>query len=392
MTTIKFTDPFFAKAITDISVNHTLSFTPNQLFYLLDKRLSKKHFGGGYTGCYIFLAILLAILFSLFISPILGSSSILVGILLYNVIWISLLISQSKSKQVNNDTRKAITKDLQFVGVITLISGIIISLILNSFFVFVISVIAGMLSIYLGIKQRNLPRLPEEFVITQDQFQAWINRWQEINGSITKMLPLPDENTSTAEISPDVTAYSFDRLIVCDRANIAQFLIANNFHFENNCAILSVTGYPQSIFNTTMEMLQRNSDLKVYAFHDCSPKGMMLMHHLRTSPKWFANSNLTIVDIGLTPKQILSTKRGMFIRNSSESAQAAQQLSEEVRSLPGEELQWLQVGNFVELESFPPQKLIQILRQGIANTSNLDLADDTGYDSGVLIYGVDSFG
>jgi DNA-directed RNA polymerase subunit RPC12/RpoP len=34
----KITDPLFAKAIADVSVNDTLFFTPRQLFYLLDQR------------------------------------------------------------------------------------------------------------------------------------------------------------------------------------------------------------------------------------------------------------------------------------------------------------------------------------------------------------------
>ena len=54
------------------------------------------------------------------------------------------------------------------------------------------------------------------------------------------MLPLPREESTPIAINPDVSAYSFDRLVVCDSAIIAQFLIANNFHFENNCAVLSI--------------------------------------------------------------------------------------------------------------------------------------------------------
>ena len=42
MGTVKITDPFFAKAITDISANNTLFFTPKQFFYLLDNRLRGK--------------------------------------------------------------------------------------------------------------------------------------------------------------------------------------------------------------------------------------------------------------------------------------------------------------------------------------------------------------
>ncbi len=51
-----------------------------------------------------------------------------------------------------------------------------------------------------------------------------------------------------------------------------------------------------------MEMLHRNPDLKVYAFHDCSPQGITLVNHLRTSPNWFFDSNVAIIDIGLLPR------------------------------------------------------------------------------------------
>jgi hypothetical protein len=39
---LNFTDPFFAKAIEDISANKTLFFTPKQLAYFLDRRLKKR--------------------------------------------------------------------------------------------------------------------------------------------------------------------------------------------------------------------------------------------------------------------------------------------------------------------------------------------------------------
>ncbi|MEH1882905.1 hypothetical protein [Nostoc sp.] len=44
MSNIKITDPFFAKAIADISANNTLFFTPKQLLYFLDNRLRSKSF------------------------------------------------------------------------------------------------------------------------------------------------------------------------------------------------------------------------------------------------------------------------------------------------------------------------------------------------------------
>ena len=64
--------------------------------------------------------------------------------------------------------------------------------------------------------------------------------------------------------------------MVCDSDSIAQMLIANNFHFENNCAVLSIAGYPQSIFSTVLDMLRRNQSLKVYALYDATPAGVSL--------------------------------------------------------------------------------------------------------------------
>jgi hypothetical protein len=225
-------------------------------------------------------------------------------------------------------------------------------------------------------------------------------KWQQINGKVDKVLTSQQEQIAPTSINPDIKAYSFDRLVVCDSANMAQLLIANNFHFENNCAILSITGYPQSIFNTTMEMLRRNPDLKVYAIHDCSSKGVSLVHHLRTSEKWFLNSNVTIIDLGLLPRQIIASQGKMFTRFSSQLKDEAKKLSVDIRlTLTAEELAWLDTGNFVELESFTPQKLIQVLRHGISESLNLESDDssiiligDSGINSGNDIYMVESFG
>jgi hypothetical protein len=295
---------------------------------------------------------------------------------------------------LNNRGRKTSASCLQFVGGLVLILGMLISLfIIKSFPAFVIAVITGMTSIYLGFRQLNQPELPQESLFSEIQVEDWLNRWQKINGDMLKFLPKPQQQNQLSAINPDVTAYSFDRLIVCDRAEITQFLIANNFHFENNCAILSIDGYPQSIFQITMEMLRRNPDLKVYALHDCTSKGLGLTYHLRTSPDWFQNSNVAIIDIGITPRQVLATKKGIFIEISPQSAS---QLTPEIRQeLSPAETKWVEAGNIVSLESFPPQKLIQIIQRGIANSQIIESDNDNLMivgSSDNFIYATESFG
>jgi hypothetical protein len=105
---------------------------------------------------------------------------------------------------------------------------------------------------------------------------------------------------------------------------------------------------------------------------------------------------VTIIDVGLLPRQILANKRGMFIQNAEYLAKKSKELPLEIRqNLTAEELTWLDAGNFVELESFSPLILIKVLRSGIFGSLNLT-NDDSSFmvvaDSGNDIYMVESFG
>lgn len=402
MGTVKITDSMFSKTLADISASHTLYFTPKQLLYFLDSRVRKKAFQPtGFWSLYLFFNVWVTGFFGGFTAAFIPNSFLVVN-LVYQAVTIWHLFNNTNSSSVNNASRKASAKTLQLLGVVILVVGISASLfVLKSFSVFSIVVILGVLSIFLGTRQLGkVENLPQQFLFPSTDLDSWLTKWQQINGKVDKVLISAQQQIAPKSINPDITAYSFDRLVVCDSANMAQLLIANNFHFENNCAILSITGYPQSIFNTTMEMLRRNPDLKVYAIHDCSPKGVSLVHHLRTSEKWFLNSNVTIIDLGLLPRQIIASQGKMFTRFSSQLKDEAKKLSVDIRlTLTAEELAWLDTGNFVELESFTPQKLIQVLRHGISGSLNLESDDssiiligDSGINSGNDIYLVESFG
>jgi hypothetical protein len=402
MGTAKITDSMFSKTLADISASYTLYFTPKQLLYFLDSRVRKKAFQPiGFWFLYLFLNVWVTGFVGGFTAAFIPNSVLVVN-LVYQAGTIWYLFNNTNSSRLNNASRKASAKTLQRLGVVILVVGISASLfVLDSFPVFSIVVILGLLSIFLGTRQLGkVQNLPQELLFPSTDLDSWLTKWQQINGKVDKVLTSQQEQIAPTSINPDITAYSFDRLVVCDSANIAQLLIANNFHFENNCAILSITGYPQSIFNTTMEMLRRNPDLKVYAIHDCSSKGVNLVHHLRTSEKWFLNSNVTIIDLGLLPRQIIASQGKMFTRFSSQLKDEAKKLSVDIcQSLTADELAWLHTGNFVELESFSPQKLIQVLRHGISGSLNLESDDssiiligDSGINSGNDIYMVENFG
>jgi hypothetical protein len=145
-----------------------------------------------------------------------------------------------------------------------------------------------------------------------------------------------------------------------------------------------------------MQMLRQNPDLKVYALHSCTPRGMTLVHHLRTNQNWFLDTNQGIIDLGITPRQVLKNERRMLIEFSPNSGKDSIELPIEIRgSLSTEELQWLDAGNFVKLESFNPQQLIQIIQRGITRDLSLDSGDSDSIfveNSDSSLYVFQSFG
>jgi hypothetical protein len=98
----------------------------------------------------------------------------------------------------------------------------------------------------------------------------------------------------------DIPSYSFDRAVVCDRPQTVDVLLANNFHFENNCAVLSVDGYPPHAFDMVRQMLSNNPRLVVYALHDATHAGCALAHRLASDPTWF-RGRARVVEVGIRP-------------------------------------------------------------------------------------------
>lgn len=397
----KITDPFFAKLIADLSANQTLFFTPKQLYYLIDKRLRSKalrtsvvtNLAAG-IGCNLFAIIFIGILIQ---SIFRLSWSLLIPIVLSLVLAANVwaYAENALSALVNRRTRQQSIKNLKIIGTITLLVGLPASIIINAPIGIITSIGLGISAIVLSsrCKQRQ-SNIFDKFLVDRTQFDTWLDKWNSINNSPVKMLPPPETNSLPAAPNPEVAAYSFDRVVVCDRPEIAQVLISNNFHFENNCAILTINGYPQSIFDTTMAMLRRNPDLKVYVLHDCSPAGVQIVQQLRSEESWFPDPAIPIIDVGILPRQIINNL-DVMTPQSNESSQAAQRLSTERASLNPDELAWLEAGCYLELESFSPQKLIQILHRAINESRELAVVEGGDIllmDSSPGFYTVDSFG
>lgn len=133
-------------------------------------------------------------------------------------------------------------------------------------------------------------------------FNRLWERWREVFGTPKGLIERVPEPEMPKDLESDIGDYSFDRAVICDRARTVDLLVANNFHFENNCAILSVDGYPKGPFKIIMAMLKRNPKLQVFVLHDATFPGCRLAQRLITEPEWFGGCGLRVIDLGLRPR------------------------------------------------------------------------------------------
>ncbi len=232
-----------------------------------------------------------------------------------------------------------------------------------------------------AIRQR--PRWDRRPRVALDRFRAqYLRRWQETHGPVSGLLPEPVAEAAPARPAPppDVTAFSFDRAIVVQHDALAAMLVASNFHFENNCAVLGLRGYPYGLAETVMMMLRRNPALTVFALHDASHGGCAMPAVLR-GERWFPDPAVRLVDLGLRPAH--AWRLGL-LDAGGERRPAGDPVR--VRHTP-EEVRWLEEGHSAELSALRPARLLRAVYQGIARAAGA--SSDPGGDGGIIWLGGD---
>jgi hypothetical protein len=157
----------------------------------------------------------------------------------------------------------------------------------------------------------------------------------------------------------EMQQYSFDRAVICDRPETVDLLLANNFHFENNCAVLSPGGYPPRAFETVKAMLRQNPKLTVYVLHDATFEGCGLALRLASSPDWFKGRG-RVVEVGIRPGHTVRL-RGLWREPSSEPMS--------LEGITRDEQKWL-ARYSAELFAIRPEQVIKRLFKAI--TSDVD--------------------
>jgi len=248
--------------------------------------------------------------------------------------------------------------------------------------------VPGLAFIFLALRAALRPGTPKP-AIPRSTFSGLFHTYSQAHGKPAGLIPPPRRVAPSAEVLAELESYSFDRAVVCDTADTAELLIANDFHFENNCAVLSIDGYPKGVFEVVRKMLRQNPKIEVFALHDCTPAGCALATQLRADKAWFHGVG-AVYDVALRPAQ------AQAFRHAWEPAGGA--LAER-DGISADEATWLREWQ-LPLAAIAPEQLIKRLYRAISKLPEERLAkgDDGSYDP-MFIYiagssdgGGDSFG
>lgn len=172
----------------------------------------------------------------------------------------------------------------------------------------------------------------------------------------------------------DLESYGFDRVIVVQGDDIAEMLVANQFHFQHNAAIISIDGYPQHVATLVDQQLRTNEATSVVMLHDASSLGYAL------AADWLARRSLApqrIVRAGLSPRQAENLGPKLEPMGLSKP-----------RGMSPDDAVWLSKQS-VTLASLKPSQIMTLLFNAIQRRPGEALAAAPGHESDFLVVGSD---
>ena len=378
------TDKLVLNAIQHVSVNQTLYFTEKQFFYSIQSKiLSLSVINIGPLALFGLSVFLYVFFFAGPVGLFLTSLGVPEFIFPIYIIILMLLLSSSCGGPPNSVRRKASIGLMYVLAMLMIVHALAV---FPAFNVSLISLLVAAFGIGIGIrmyyKRYRNPSFRDPCRTVSASLVA-LKQFSSVHGGAEKLLPpISSEETgcnsdsSMLAQAEDLRSYSFDRVLFCETKSIVQFLIANHFHFEHNCAVLTADGYPSAIYSIAIEMLKNNASLKVFCVHDCTVSGMLFLSRLKATQAWLQEANLPICDLGLLPRQVIRNPlsfRIVRLKNKVKKPFARVQFPISVSSyLRPREVKWLSQGFYVELESIPPQRLLQFLGRSLHQQRTLE--------------------
>ena len=224
-------------------------------------------------------------------------------------------------------------------------------------------------------RRRWLHRLTRRPVVSLrlDTFADMLSRWIAVHGPPAGRLPTNAfaEAPRDEGVARELRDYGFETLVICGTDGIADFLLANGFHADHKCPVLSVSRYPPAVHERLIDGLRDRPPRAVIVIHDADWNGCALPTRVATDPRWFGGVEVNIVDAGLGPGSGRRF-RGLWLERSARGVLHTRVSADDAR--------WLNTYR-LELEAARPRALLSMLARivrGAMEEPHRDPEDDDG--------------
>lgn len=216
--------------------------------------------------------------------------------------------------------------------------------------------------------------------IDEQRFAVLFARWIDVHGRPAGRLEdrafaVDPRGGKRAE---DIGDYTFERLVVCSSEAIVDVLLANGFHGDHRCAVLSASGYPQWARELLMPQFHETPPQTVVVVHDADRPGCELAAEVS---RWF--DGVQVVDAGLRPAHARRF-RGLYLPGSPLQATG--------EGITPEEARWL-AKHKLELAALQPRALLRTLGGAVARREEqLEAGGGPAGDAPFVVWGGDGDG
>lgn len=151
---------------------------------------------------------------------------------------------------------------------------------------------------FLVVRSSFRPRL------SRAKWDRFVQRWERRNGPIEKLVRSPMLEEAPPEWSePDIFGYGVERVLICERDELVDWLVLNRIHVNEQTAVMSASGYPQYLLPKVNDLLRGPNPPNVFLLHDATRKGEAMERHLRQSGP-FSLEGAEVIDLGLDPEVV----------------------------------------------------------------------------------------
>jgi hypothetical protein len=106
----------------------------------------------------------------------------------------------------------------------------------------------------------------------------------------------------------DLYDYGVEGILITARPLLVDMLVLNQFHTTQKVVVIDQSGYPEYLVPRVNQILNAQPTLRVFALHDATNSGAMMVRELRSS-KVFDLKDREIVDLGISKRDLSQLRR-----------------------------------------------------------------------------------